>query len=131
MCQLLFRERRVLWTEPTEGPIVFATAGDRHCCDAMRAALVNACAEHADDPFACADMLLAYSDVFDEYGLIIHDGSASVLRISHCPFCGKALPESRRDEWFDRLEAMGFSAPFSDEIPEAFRTGAWRRQFAE
>lgn len=130
MSQLLFSGRRVLWMDPSDGPTAFATAADRHCCDAMRAALVNACAEHTDDPFACADMLLAYSDVFDEYGLIIHDGTASLLRISHCPFCGAALPEGRRDEWFDRLGAMGFGEPLTEEIPEAFKTGAWRRQFA-
>ena len=129
MAQALYPERRVLWMDPDGVPGSFADPTDEesHCCRTMRVALVNHCDEHADDPFACPDMLIAYSDTFDEYGLIIHDGGPSYLVISACPFCGVRLPESRRDEWFDRLEAMGIDDPLSDDIPEPFRSGAWRR----
>ena len=78
----------------------------------MQKALINRCTEHADDPFACPDMLVAYSDTFGEYGLIVHDGGPSYLVISACPFCGNRLAASRREEWFDRLESMGVGLPF-------------------
>jgi hypothetical protein len=130
MSQRLFRARRVLWMDPEGVPPSFATDESRHCCDEMRDGLVNACLEHAADPFACPDMALAYSDTFDEYGLIVHDGSASMLLITHCPFCGATLPDSRRDDWFDRLEAMGIDDPFAAELPQVYRSGAWRRATA-
>ena len=130
MSQRLFRPRRVMWMDPEGVPPSFATDQSRHCCSEMRDALVNQCAEHANDPFACPDMLFAYSDTFDEYGVIVHDGSPSMLIVSHCPFCGMALPDSRRDEWFDRLEAMGIDDPFEAELPADFRSGAWRRSTA-
>ncbi|MCB1494678.1 MAG: hypothetical protein KDJ86_02740 [Bauldia sp.] len=133
MAQSLFPDRRVLWMDPAGVPGSFADPADKksHCCVEMRDALVNCCEEHADDPFACPDMLIAYSDTFCEYGLIIHDGGPSYLVISACPFCGTKLPESGREEWFDRLEAMGIDDPVSGEIPEAYRSGAWRRPIDE
>lgn len=129
MAQALYPDRRVLWMDPGGIPGSFADPADdkSHCCAEMRRALVNLCEEHESDPFACPDMLIAYSDTFDEYGLIIHDGGPSYLVISACPFCGSDLPESRRDEWFERLEEMGIDDPLSDRIPEVFMSGAWRR----
>lgn len=128
MSKLLFADRRVLWMDPKGVPSSFGDgAPEGRCCAAMGAALVNACPEHANDPFACPDMVVAYSDTFDEYGLIVHDGGASYLTISFCPFCGAELPRSRRDDWFDRLEAMGIDDPSEADIPESFRSGAWRR----
>jgi len=68
----------------------------KHCCDDMTRALDFACPEH-QDPFDCPDALLYYHQRFDEYGLIVHDGGSSWVCIKHCPWCGKALPPSRRD----------------------------------
>ena len=42
-----------------------------------------------------------------------------------CPWCGEKLPASQQDRWFDDLEDQGFD-PFSDPVPEPYRTGAWR-----
>lgn len=42
-----------------------------------------------------------------------------------CPWCGDRLPPSQQDRWFDELEAMDLD-PFSDPVPEPYRTGAWR-----
>ena len=68
MSQRLFSKYRVLWMEP-QGPLAsFARTGDKHCCSDMRDALANACAEHADDPFECGNMLLSFSPTFAEYG---------------------------------------------------------------
>lgn len=39
----------------------------------------------------------------------------------------KKLPKSRRDEWFDCLESLGFDSPFEDfdKIPSRFKTSEW------
>jgi hypothetical protein len=54
------------------------------------------CEEHPD-AFECPDHLIYYSDRFQEYGLIIHDGGSSYTRINFCPWCGTKLPESKRE----------------------------------
>ncbi len=48
------------------------------------------------DEFECPDSLITYSDRYGEYGLIVHDGGTSWWVISHCPWCGTSLPESKR-----------------------------------
>ena len=53
------------------------------------------CGDHKDE-YSCPDVLIDYSEKFDEYGLIIHDGGTSSVEISYCPFCGAKLPESKR-----------------------------------
>ncbi|MDL5030821.1 hypothetical protein QRD43_02790 [Pelomonas sp. APW6] len=78
-------------------------------------------------PEACPDGHIGYSDRFREYGLLIHDGGSSSMSIRFCPWCGSKLPESLRDRWFEELSALGFDDPWSQEIPETFRTGAWYR----
>ena len=49
------------------------------------------CDEH--DPFACPDRLI--TSVTDEdgrgFGLIIHDGGSSYIRINYCPWCGTEI----------------------------------------
>jgi hypothetical protein len=54
--------------------------------------------EEDSDPYDCPDYVITYSDVFDEYGLIIHDGGTSSHTISYrvrpggdrlCGFIGK------------------------------------------
>jgi hypothetical protein len=73
--------------------------------------------------------VIKYSPVFDEYGLIIHDGGSASYRILYCPFCGMKLPASKRDRWFDELEASGFENPsLDDDIPENYRSDAWYRK---
>ena len=74
-----------------------------------------------DDP----DVLLVYVEKFDEYGIIIHDGGSSYILIDYCPWCGKKLPMSKRDLWFDELEKLGFENPFAEEIPKEFESDAW------
>jgi hypothetical protein len=84
------------------------------------------CDMHSD-PFDCPDCLVHYVEKFDEYGLIIHDGGTSFCLISHCPWCGTALPESKRDRWFDELAALGFDNPSEQDIPERFQSSEWYR----
>jgi len=70
--------------------------------------------------------VIGYSETFDEYGLWIHDGpegsASSWVEIRHCPFCAAALPSSRRDDWFDRLEEQGLEP---EDAPEEMRRNGW------
>lgn len=97
-----------------------------HCCPEMREQVSFQCDRHKD-VFECPDALVAYAARYDEYGLVIHDGGASVRLISHCPWCGRKLPESRRSQWFDELKALGFDEPTVQEVPEKYKTDAWYR----
>lgn len=72
-------------------------------------------------------MIVVYSPKFDEYGIPIRDGGSSTVRIAYCPWCGRKLPDSRRDLWFTTLNALGFSEPFSQSIPSRFETDEWWR----
>ncbi|HYJ82767.1 MAG TPA: hypothetical protein VEW26_08000 [Allosphingosinicella sp.] len=68
-----------------------------------------------------------YDARFDEYW-IPAEGAMQLLFF--CPWCGEALPPSRRDQWFDALEARGID-PLGDPIPQDFRSGAWRGAASE
>ncbi|MGD9869233.1 MAG: hypothetical protein AB7U38_14675 [Hyphomicrobiales bacterium] len=95
----------------------------------MRAAVEFHCEQHSS-PFECPDALVHYSEVFDEYGIIIHDGGPSYSLIQYCPWCGAKLPESQRDRYFAELDALGIEYDFLDDetLPEKYRTAAWRKQ---
>jgi len=69
-----------------------------------------------------------YDEKFDEFGLIIHDGGQSYMLINFCPWCGRKLPESRRNQWFEELEQLGYDNPLEQQIPEKFKTNDWRSQ---
>ncbi|MGI5170940.1 DUF6980 family protein [Spirillospora sp. CA-253888] len=94
------------------------------CCEQMADQAGHRCAEHPD-PFDCGDAVLRYDERMDEYGLIVRDGGRSTISIGFCPWCGKRLPPSQRDAWFDALERRGFD-PWDDELPPEFESGAWR-----
>ncbi|MCL2699668.1 MAG: hypothetical protein FWE68_05095, partial [Defluviitaleaceae bacterium] len=83
---------------------------------------------HHHDIFSCPDNLMYYDEKFDEFGLIIHDGGQSYMLINFCPWCGRKLPESRRNQWFEELEQLGYDNPLEQQIPEKFKTNDWRSQ---
>jgi hypothetical protein len=60
----------------------------------------------------------------DEYGLIIHDGGSSYIKISFCPFCGNKFPPSKRDAYFETLDKLKINA-WKDDVPEEFKTDEW------
>ena len=101
-----------------------------HGCKQMKAQLEMRCDLH-NDPFKCADRLIIYSPRFDEYGIIIHDGGNSYSAIHYCPWCGKKLPESKRDDWFETLKAQGYDNPSKQKIPSEFLTDQWYRKPAK
>jgi hypothetical protein len=67
---------------------------------------------------------ITYIDKFREYGLQVLDGGSSHIEIDFCPWCGKKLPESLRDNWFDELERLGID-PYGDAIPDEFGDERW------
>lgn len=89
----------------------------------MEKQLSNVCDQHANR-FDCPDALVEYLPKFDEYGVIVHDGGKSVVTIEYCPWCGKRLPASMREKWFDELHALGMDAD-DENIPEKFKSDAW------
>lgn len=72
------------------------------------------------------EKIVVYNEVFDEYGIPECAGGTSYIRIKYCPWCGKRLPDSKRDKWFEELEALGFYDPFSEKIPSKYRSAEWR-----
>lgn len=116
----LFAGRRMMWL-PLDFPV---QAPASSCCAGMQTALDFFCDQH-DDVFACPDSLIVHHAPFNEWGLIVHDGGPSYVLIGHCPWCGHALGPSRRDAWFDTLEAMGITEPDASNVPPQFLTAAW------
>lgn len=86
----------------------------KHCCDAMTSHLAG------------DDVPIVYSPRFREYGLRIMDGGSARQLIDYCPWCGQRLPDSLRDEWFERLARLGFE-PQDPGIPDDMETDAWWR----
>lgn len=103
--------------------------GQPHCCDDMRDAVTSSCSDHPHR-HDCPDALIQYTPKFDEYGLIIHDGGTSSVAIRHCPFCGRALPASKRARWLETLEASGID-PHGSSIPDSFQTDRWWRDVGQ
>lgn len=67
------------------------------CCDIMRYWSSNHCPVH-DSPFECPDWLVYYDEEINTYGLVIHDGGTSYVKIRYCPWCGSALPTEPENE---------------------------------
>ncbi len=99
-------------------------SGKSHCCEMMQSNVDKTCETHAD-PFDCPDQLVHYVDKFDEYGIIVHDGGRSCVRIAFCPWCGAKLPESKRERWFTELKKLGIDEPSDSDIPTKYETDAW------
>ena len=66
-----------------------------HCCERMSLNLNNG-----------EGAAILYSAKFGEYGIPVLDGGSSYITLEFCPWCGTKLPPSKRDEYFDRLEAI-------------------------
>ena len=73
--------------------------------------------------------IIWYSDIFDEYGIVVNEDNSSMITINYCPWCGKKLPTSQREKWFEELELKGFIAPlFDDNIPTEYKSKEWREK---
>lgn len=96
------------------------------CCESMEY-FCGPVTENAAD-CSLSDAIMIYIDKFDEYGIIVHDGGESFIGIQYCPWCGKKLPDSKREEWFRQLEKLGFDSPLEEDIPEKYKTGVWYQE---
>jgi len=61
-----------------------------HCCDMLEENVELNCNEH-DSPFDCPDTLIYFNEKTKDYGIIIHDGGPSYIKIDYCPWCGSKL----------------------------------------
>ena len=68
-------------------------------------------------------MPVVYWPTYREYGLQL-TGSEAMQAIAFCPWCAEPLPTSVRDEFFDRLEALGLETDDPD-LPLEFRSDVW------
>jgi hypothetical protein len=80
---------------------------------------------NTSEDFDNVDTPIFYSRKFDEYGVKIVDGGQSSILISHCPWCGQKLPDSKRDLWFYELGRLGIKDPWTEKLPERYLTDEW------
>jgi hypothetical protein len=97
----------------------------KHCCleMAMQISTPNTMPDGEDDH----DIIMNYSEVFDEYGIPIYDGGTSVMCIKFCPWCGTKLPDSKRDDWFRELGDVAYGNDLTG-IPEEYKSDKWWRK---
>ncbi len=105
------------------------------CCEGMRRNVYCLKEQQRFDNGDVGDKVVYYDCVFDEYGIPIKDTleevAPSYIVIAHCPWCGAKLPDSKRERWFDELEALGYDNPMEQTIPEAYRSAEWYRKKEE
>ena len=63
---------------------------DSYCCEYLKYHIEFKCDIHKDD-FECPDKIIIKSEKNKEYGIPIHDGGSSYIKIKFCPFCGEKL----------------------------------------
>lgn len=85
---------------------------------------VNHHCDRHDEPYDCPDAVVFFSARFQEYGLLVHDGGTSTIGIGFCPWCGRRLPPSQRDRWFQELQDRGIN-PWTDDLPAQFTDDRW------
>lgn len=99
----------------------------KHCCRDMNNKVLDL--NNGDEDLKKDEnRVILFSSAFREYGIPVMDGkvySSSYILIEYCPWCGKRLPESKRYEWFEVLEKLGYDSPFEQDIPEKFKTSEW------
>lgn len=64
-----------------------------YCCELMKYHCEFKCEIHSD-PFDCPDSVVYYSEKNNQFGLIIHDGGSSFIRIAYCPWCGRQIGDT-------------------------------------
>jgi hypothetical protein len=72
------------------------------------------------------DIPVLYDPKYREFGVRVLDGGTSVIQLVHCPWCGRKLPDSLRDRWFDELERRGID-PGAGPVPDEFTDDRWYR----
>jgi len=94
-----------------------------YCCEKMKKRTFISKVNKSSNP----DKIIKYVPYFSEYGLPIFDGGNSYTVIKFCPWCGNKLPASRRDEWMDFIEKLGYSFADSGKIPKKYFVVDWEK----
>ena len=66
-----------------------------HCCKMMATNVEHKCEQHPS-PFDCPDNLIIQNE--KDYGIIVHDGGGSYVRIEYCPWCGTKFGDKVNDD---------------------------------
>jgi hypothetical protein len=88
-----------------------------HCCPALRSHLQVS----VDGTVQALDRPVVYDPVFDEYAL---ESAPRVEPWRYCPWCGAALPPSKRDRWYAEVARLDLS-PEHPDLPAALRSDEW------
>lgn len=59
-----------------------------HCCQKMKDQVEHQC-DKCSSSFECPDCFVSYSE--HGFGLIVHDGGTSSIKINYCPWCGTQI----------------------------------------
>ena len=73
-------------------------------------------------------ILCTIQQVLMNTGLSSTMAASSYVTIKFCPWCGNQLPQSKRDQWFEELAALGFDSPLDQDIPEQYKSNSWYQQ---
>ena len=98
---------------------------NKHCCKNMSDKALDVC--NSKSVFD-ENKVIYYFSNFREYGIPIRDGKSDIssyILIEYCPWCGQKLPASKRIEWFEELEKIGYDNPFEQDIPQKFKNSDW------
>ena len=69
------------------------------------------------------DVPVVYRSQFREFVIAMSGGDAVVMR--YCPLCGRELPKSLRDDWFERIWELGLTGPEDERVPSDMRSDTW------
>jgi hypothetical protein len=72
------------------------------------------------------EVAIGYNPRFREYSIDLRNNDITCQMIEYCPWCGKKLPTSLRDECANELEKLGYGL-FDDNIPQKYKTDKWWR----
>ncbi len=50
------------------------------------------------------------------------------MLMSACSWCGRRLPDTKRERWFAELEKLGVDSPLVDKLPAPFDSDQWYRE---
>ena len=90
---------------------------------------LNHCCELMEDFLDDTRIPVQYYSISREYGVSLK-GSSAIQLLSYCPWCGKKLPESLRDEYYDILEKEYELDSYDindhpEKIPQEFKSDEW------
>ena len=83
-----------------------------HCCERMQFFLNE------------RKVAIGYYPRCREYYIRLYT-SGGVQLINYCPWCGCRLPTSLNELYCETLEELGYDEPFSNNIPEKYKTDEW------